>query len=122
MAKLQSRFKRMLILLQTAWSILGITLVVLLLAEAGLRLAFSLRDRLSATDSPDRRILIEGYDGATWPTEHYREIELLEQRWQPYVYFRPKAFYGKTIDIGTDGLRVTWQSPSPAGKRAGQKP
>ena len=40
----------------------------------------------------------------TWPIEHYREIESLEERWQPYVYFRPKPFHGKTITIGADGL------------------
>ena len=87
--------------------------------EAGLRVTFALRDRLSVTESPDQRILVEGYGGATWPKEHYREIESLEERWQPYVYFRPKAFHGKTIDIGSDGLRATWQPPATSGQANG---
>jgi lysophospholipase L1-like esterase len=47
---------------------------------------------------------------------------LLEERWQPYIYFRPKAFLGKTIAIGADGLRATWQPPAPAGERVAQQP
>ncbi len=122
MGKALARFKRVLKSLQTAWSILGVTLVVLLLAESGLRLTFALRDRLNAPDNPDRQILAEGYGGAAWPTDHYREIESLEERWQPYVYFRPKPFQGSTVTIGSDGLRATWQPPAPAGGPAGQKP
>ena len=38
----------------------------------------------------------------------------LEDRWRPYVYFRQKPFTGKTITIGSDGLRATWEAPSPA--------
>ena len=67
MGKALARFKRFMILLQTGWSILGITLVVLLIVEAGLRVTFALRDRLSVPESPDQRILVEGYGGATWP-------------------------------------------------------
>jgi len=108
------RIKQVLVFLQTGWSIVGITLIVLILTETGFRAIFAFRDRLSAETLPDRRVLDEGYDGATWPIEHYRELESLEDRWQPYVYFRQKPFRGKTITIGTDGLRATWQPPSPA--------
>ncbi len=62
---------------------------------------------MSAEARPDRRVLAEGYDGATWPIDHYRELESLEDRWRPYVYFRQKPFTGKTITIGSDGLRAT---------------
>ena len=88
--------------------------------KSGLRFTFAVRDRMSAPESPDRRILSEGYGGATWPIEHYREIESLEERWQPYVYFRPKSFHGKTIVIGPDGLRATWQ-PAGAGGDEGEQ-
>ena len=97
-----------------SWSILGITLIVLCLTESGFRLIFALKDRLSSEPRPDRRVLAEGYGGATWPVQHYREIESLQERWEPYVYFRPKPFHGQTITIGDDGLRATWQPPSPA--------
>jgi lysophospholipase L1-like esterase len=105
------RLKRPLVFLQTGWSIFGITLVALLLTEAGFRMIFTVRDRLSALPVPDRRVLVEGYHGADWPREHYRELELLEDRWQPYVYFRQKPFRGKTVAIDAEGLRATWQPP-----------
>ncbi len=112
MATVIRRFKRSLILLQTAWSIIGITLIVLGLTEAGLRVAFALKDRFSIPPQPDRRVLAEGYGGESWPVRHYREIESLSVRWEPYIYFRPEAFQGETISIGPDGLRATWQHPS----------
>jgi len=109
MGKPLLRFQRVLVFLQTGWSILGITLVVLLLTEAGFRMIFALRDRLTAVPSPDPRVLVEAHDGDKWLTEHYRELERLEERWQPYVCYRPKAFQGSTIAVGSDGLRATWQ-------------
>ena len=36
---------------------------MLLLTEAGFRLIFAIRDRLTAEPSPDRRVLAEGYGG-----------------------------------------------------------
>jgi len=108
------RLKKVVVFLQTGWSIAGITMIVLILTETSFRGIFALRDRLSAETVPDRRVLDDGYDGATWPIEHYRELESLADRWQPYVYFRQKPFRGKTITIGSDGLRATWQPPSPA--------
>ena len=38
------------------------------------------------------------------------------------MYFRPKPFHGQTITIGDDGLRTTWQPPSPAPASSGSKP
>ncbi len=122
MGKVMARFKRVMMALQTGWSILGITLIVLLFVEGGLRFAFAIRDRLSPSESPDRRMLAEGYGGATWPVDHYHEIESLEERWQPYVYFRPRPFQGKTIRIGPDGLRATWQPTAGWGDDVGKKP
>ncbi len=100
--------KRALVRLRTAWCIVGITLLVLILMEAGSRAVFALHDALTAAPVPDRRLLAEGYAGATWPVTHYRELELLSERWQPYVYFRQKPFRGETIRIRPDGLRDLW--------------
>ncbi len=122
MGKVIARFRQTMKTLQTAWSIAGITLLFLLFLETALRLTFALRDRLSTLESPDPRILAEGYGGATWPINHYQEIELLEERWQPYVYFRPKPFNGKTIAIGPDGLRYTWQPDKALRDATGKKP
>src|SRR5205823_9628018 len=57
------RLKRFLVLLQTGWSIVGITLIVLILTEAGFRAAFALKDWLGTEPRPDRRVLVEGYHG-----------------------------------------------------------
>jgi lysophospholipase L1-like esterase len=56
-------------------------------------------------------VVAEGYGGESWPFQHYRELERLQDRWQPYVYFRQNAFAGETITIDRDGLRLTWQAP-----------
>jgi lysophospholipase L1-like esterase len=83
------------------------------MAEGSFQLAFALKDRLGRQERPDRRILNDGYDGATWPIRHYRELELISERWEPYVYFRQNPFRGDTITVGSDGLRATWQPPPP---------
>jgi lysophospholipase L1-like esterase len=114
-------FKRILGRLQTSWSIMGITLVVLLLVEGGFRVIFAVRDRLTAVVVPDRRVVQGGYGGADWPVIHYRELEQLQERWHPYVYFRQKPFRGQTITIGDDGRRATWQSPALPGARGGHQ-
>ena len=122
MGKALVRFQRVLFALRTGWSILGITLVAILILEAGLRITFAIRDRLTAQPVPDRRVLSEGYGGETWPIQHYRELEQIEERWQPYVFFRPKPFQGQTITIGLDGLRATWEPPAPASDQTGHHP
>jgi len=109
------RISKLFLLLRTGWSILGLTAALLLFTEAGFRLAFALKDRLGSEQRPDRRILNEGYGGAAWPIQHYRELELIEDRWQPYVYFRQKPFRGETITVDPGGLRATWQPPPASG-------
>jgi lysophospholipase L1-like esterase len=118
MGKLVVRFQRVLIFLRTFWAIIGVTLVFLLLTEAAFRTIFALRDRFSADSVPDRRVLVEGYAGDQWPVEHYRELSRLEERWEPYVYFRPKPFQGSTIRVGPAGQRATWQPPLSSEDRA----
>jgi lysophospholipase L1-like esterase len=97
--------------LQTLWSIAGLTLIAILLTEVGFRCLFAIKDRLAGRQSPDRRVIEAGYGGEAWPVQHYRELESLQDRWEPYVYFRQKAFSGLTITIDADGLRRTWQPP-----------
>jgi lysophospholipase L1-like esterase len=61
-------------------------------------------------------VIDAGYGGETWPVLHYRELESLSDRWQPYVYFRQRPFSGQTVTIDREGLRATWQPPpAPAG-------
>ena len=125
MGKALRRLKGALARLQTGWSILGITLVVLLLVEGGCRLIFAVRDRLTAVPVPDPRVIAEGYGGAAWPVVHYRELEQLQERWQPYVYFRQKPFRGETITIDNDGrahhLAIVQRGRSDRGERGSVK-
>jgi lysophospholipase L1-like esterase len=111
------RLKRALAHLQTGWSILGITLVLLVLVEGSCRLVFAVRDRITAVPVPDTRVVAEGYEGAAWAVVHFRELAQLQERWQPYVYFRQKPFRGETITIDNDGVRSTWQSSRQPGDR-----
>jgi lysophospholipase L1-like esterase len=108
------RVKKTLGQVQTAWSILGITVAMVLFMEGSLRALFAIRDSLTPVAVPDRRVIAEGYRGAEWPVIHYRELERLQERWQPFVYFRQRPFRGETINIDDDGLRATWRAPDSA--------
>lgn len=105
MAKLSHRAKQTFGSLQTTWSIVGITLILLLLVEGSFRLILAVRDHFAPVAVPDHRVITEGYGGALWPIVHYREIEQLQELWHPYVLFRQKPFRGETITIGPDGAR-----------------
>ena len=114
MRSLARRLKQSMIGLRTAWSILGVTLAFLLIAELGLRAAFRLKDRLSLPERPDPRVVAVGYDGAAWPVVHYRELEILSDRWQPYVYFRQRPFQGQTITIDENLTCAVWRPRAPS--------
>jgi lysophospholipase L1-like esterase len=111
-------FRRFLRFLRTAWSIAGLTLLAIVLVESGFRLIFWVKDHFAADALPDQRVIDAGYGGESWPALHYRELQALEHRWQPYVYFRPKPFSGQTITIDREGLRRTWTPPSSADRPA----
>ncbi len=119
MRNILQHFRRFLRFLRTTWSIAGITLLVIVLMESGFRLIFWVKDHFAAETVPDRRVIEAGYGGESWPALHYRELQALEVRWQPYVYFRPKPFSGQTITIDQEGLRRTW-TPPPAADRPGK--
>jgi hypothetical protein len=97
--------------LQTAWSILGVTLVLIVLAELLLRAGFWLKDRGRPRIPPDPRAVAAVEQGDRWLPLHYRELERLADRWSPYVYFRQRPFQGRTITIDDEGRRATWRPP-----------
>ena len=116
------RLKRILLWLQTGWSILGMTLLLLLLVELGLRGVFGLKDLGKPQIPPDPRVVRQVPTAATWLDVHYRELARLSDRWQPYVYFRQRPFVGQTINIDEDGLRATWHPPSGTDETAATSP
>lgn len=111
-----ARLVRFLKAAQTVWSIIGLTIIAILLTEASLRLVFAVKDRLAYAGTVDPRLIQQGYGGETWPIQHDRELRALADRWEPYVYFRQKPFAGRTITIDADGLRRTW-APAEAAER-----
>lgn len=113
-----ARLVRFLRAVQTVWSIVGVTIVAIVLTEAALRLVFAVKDALAFAEAVDPRLIREGYGGETWPIQHDRELRALADRWEPYVYFRQKPFAGETITIDADGLRRTWAPPDPAERTA----
>ncbi|MHB1558476.1 MAG: SGNH/GDSL hydrolase family protein [Isosphaeraceae bacterium] len=114
-----ARLVRFLKAVQTVWSMIGVTIVAIVLTEAALRLAFAVKDRLASAATVDPRLIREGYGGETWPMQHDRELRALADRWEPYVYFRQKPFAGQTITINADGLRRTW-APVESTERTGK--
>src|SRR5262249_55880433 len=51
---------------------------------------------------------------------HQRELEMLSDRWEPYVYFRERPLAGQTINISAEGLRATWTAPAVTGPAGAQ--
>jgi len=107
--------------LRTGWSIVGITLLLILVGEAGLRLALTTRDWLMGrplTEHPitedkiARWARADAYHGATWTHDYFTELESVRPfLWQPYVYWRRPPHRGRHINVDRDGLRMTWRPP-----------
>jgi len=78
------------------------TIVVL---EAGARVALH-----GATYwSTDRRVEADGYAGAPWRREYYREfLESGDVEWHPFVYWRRRPYEGTFINVDSRGIRRTW--------------
>ncbi len=106
----------------SAWIIVGLTLLAILLLEGSLCFLFFVKDMMAGGTMPDPRVIAEGYGGATWPIRHYHELERLSERWEPYVYFRQHSFAGQTITIDERGFRRTWQSPRHPTKDSDHQP
>ena len=108
------RIRQTLRTLQTAWSIFGVTLGVIVVLELLLRGGFWLKDQGRPQIPPDPRAIAAVEHGIDWLPLHYRELERLQDRWNPYVYFRQRPFQGETITIDAEGLRATWTPPETA--------
>jgi hypothetical protein len=116
------RARRVLLWFQTGWSIVGLSLLLIVLLELGLRGAFWLKDRGKPRIPPDPRVMAALPGAESWLPVHYRELEALSDGWQPYVYFRQRPFRGQTITINAKGSRATWQPPGAAREADPAKP
>lgn len=89
---------------------LGATVVLLVLIEAGFRVY-----QLATTSFTRPYAVPEAYARADWFRDYNVEYDKsLTQRWRPYLYFgRVPSFQGKYINIDSGGHRVTPQPTSP---------
>ncbi len=116
------RLSRIAVWLRTGWLILGVTLVLVMLLEVSLRGFFGIKDLRKPQIPPDPRVVAEDREGGRWMSLHYRELQALSDRWQPYVYFRQRPFSGQTVNVLADGTRSTWLPPPSPGEDVGAKP
>ncbi|MBX7167425.1 MAG: SGNH/GDSL hydrolase family protein [Pirellulales bacterium] len=90
--------------LRTAWLVLGVVLIWLLLVEGAARVVLHVkrdRDRAAIAAS-------SGFRGADWAPDYVDELlGDVGISWEPYVYWRSAPLDGRYIHIGPDGLRRT---------------
>ena len=97
-------FKR----LGETWTIIGVTLLLLVLVEVFFRIY------LSFSSSPDSRVTADCYQDADWVEDYYREFARCnESRWESYSYWRRKPFEGEFIRVDEDGIRRTFTKSHP---------
>lgn len=116
-----ARVVRFLVSVRTAWSLLGITLFLIICVEGGLRLFFLIKDRSLMPAYSDPRLVSEGYGNAPWVAGSFDEFARVEPKWQSYVYFRQKAFRGQYVNVDEKGIRATWEPPSSTGDESKQR-
>ena len=101
-------FKR----LGDTWSILGITLLILLLIEVFFRIY------LSFTPSPDERANADCYGNADWVQAYFEEFEKCNaSQWEPYLYWKRVPFKGEFINVNEQGHRATVTKEHPLSQR-----
>jgi len=102
--------------LRAVWINAGIALLVLVLLDGSLQLAFWLKDRGRpvAGAIPQER-LRAAHPGQEWIRDYNVElVGALQERWRSYVYWRTRPFRGSYINIDEKGFRRTWNAtPSP---------
>jgi hypothetical protein len=91
--------------------IVGISLLLLLLAEGAVRMVLALRGSPARQDTPRSPMY-----GRSWVPLFNREFNATRAvHWQPYVYFRRgPAYHGTYLNLDSAGRRVTPQPASPA--------
>jgi hypothetical protein len=99
------------------WLLVGLTLLVVLVAEATVRVVYLVRDSGGKPYGRPQWI----YDLSRWTSEIYassawigRYADEFERsmvfEWYPYVQWRLAPFVGELINIGPGGIRRTWNS------------
>ncbi|MFN0085077.1 MAG: hypothetical protein ACKVX9_06795 [Blastocatellia bacterium] len=110
--------------IRDAWMILGITLLLFAVLEAGFSLMFHVRSYWHPP-SPNFRALADTYSDPAWASSYYKEIDEVELgrtiKWKPYTYWRRSVYNGRHITIGPDGLRKTVSPDAAEGEAPRQR-
>jgi len=106
----RARLRAVLRTLQTGWSIVGVSLVLLL----GIELAASLLGRrlmINAGRKEIRRYAkLAGAADSAWPEETLKATFARKMRWSPYVYWRSEPYSSTNVNVDQNGLRRTVQA------------
>jgi lysophospholipase L1-like esterase len=100
--------------IRDAWVMIGITLLLVVLANVLLKAVLPESAgyelvRPGAVE-PSKRSA-DFYADADWADGYFAEHrQARHMRWEPYVYWRRRAFDGTTITIDARGLRATWSA------------
>src|SRR4051812_12638235 len=91
--------------------IVGISILLLLLAEGVVRVVLSLSGSRGRQDGPRSPMY-----GKSWVPQFNREFSATRAvQWRPYVYFRRgPAYRGTYVNLDSSGRRVTPQPSTPA--------
>ncbi len=117
-ARRPRRWLAAVLLVRQVWLAVGLTLLLLAVAEAGARLVL-----LARPPAVDPRVHADAYAGAPWVAGLYAEIaQVGRMRWEPYVYWRRVAFAGRFVNVDERGLRRTWQPPEAAALAGAARP
>ncbi|WP_133511308.1 SGNH/GDSL hydrolase family protein [Candidatus Thiosymbion oneisti] len=105
--------------IRTGWLLLGITLILIIVCELGLRLALTTRDRLMDRQPPtegeyeNRLVQADAYRDAAWVHEYFKERNKARRSvWSPYVYWQGAPHRSRYINTNQNGLRATWNPPT----------
>ncbi len=103
--------RRLATIAKDSWLIVGISLVIFIFMEMAFSLAFYIKDSKRPALS-DFRATADTYADPAWAAKYYQEIYEIEHkqsiRWKSYVYWRRMSRQGEYINIGSDGLRKTY--------------
>jgi lysophospholipase L1-like esterase len=104
---------------QSAWLILGITLLLFCLVELAFALAFAVKDRLSppVPSAAAGFAQADTYADQNWVAQYFDEFDRsAAARWESYVYWRRRPFQGAHINVDESGIRRTISPPrAPSG-------
>ncbi len=101
-------------LVRDAWLILGLSLLLFCLVDAGARLVLLVHRQVGHPPLFDRRIRADTYSDSAFARAYYKEFDGRGSaiRWRSYVYWRRQPFHGKYINVDSAGLRIT-PAPTP---------